>query len=213
MTRIIAGEFKGRSLATPRSDNTRPTTERTREALFSRLDHYDVLEGARVLDLFAGAGTLSLEAMSRGAESAVLVEKAKSVARTALGNVRELGLGRAARVLTASATTYAPAEGEPPFTLVFIDPPYELDESTLAGVLAGLAAPGVLDQDALLVVERSARSPEPVWPPALERFDERRYGDAALWFAQPVLPESEENVDDEETAGKSEEASVDRDAG
>ena len=100
MTRIVAGSAKGRTLAVPKS-GTRPTSERVREALFSRLDHMNVLDGAVVLDLYAGTGALGLEALSRGAATATLVEKAAGAARVATSNVRSTGLS--ARVVTADA--------------------------------------------------------------------------------------------------------------
>lgn len=103
MTRIVAGSAKGRTLAVPKS-GTRPTSERVREALFSRLDHMNVLEGATVLDLFAGTGALGLEALSRGAARATLVEKASAAARVATANVRATGLS--ARVVTADVRAY-----------------------------------------------------------------------------------------------------------
>ncbi len=205
MTRIIAGRFGGRTLATPRGETTRPTTERVREALFSRLEHLDVLSGARVLDLYAGSGALAFEALSRGATTAVLVEAARSVASVAVRNAKALGCAGEAAVVSAKAEKYsaAPELAGGPFSLVIADPPYDVDEATLAQVLAGLVRPGdpgaagvpgvlgghgVLTEDAVVVVERSSRSPEPTWPAGLERFDERTYGETRLWFAEPVTP-------------------------
>ena len=197
MTRIIAGRFGGRTLATPRGEATRPTTERVREALFSRLEHLDALAGARVLDLYAGSGALAFEALSRGATSAVLVEAARSVASVALRNAKTLGCAGEATVVSAKAEKYsnsAGSGGADAFSLVIADPPYDIDEATLGRVLAGLVRPGgpgvlgVLTGDAVVVVERSSRSPEPAWPEGLERFDERTYGETRLWFAEPVTP-------------------------
>ena len=127
MTRIVAGSAKGRTLAVPKS-GTRPTSERVREALFSRLDHMNVLEGAVVLDLYAGTGALGLEALSRGAATATLVEKASGAARVATSNVRSTGLS--ARVVTADARAYLAARSGQVLSgevdLVFIDPPYDI---------------------------------------------------------------------------------------
>ena len=140
MTRIVAGSAKGRTLAVPKS-GTRPTSERVREALFSRLDHMNVLHGATVLDLFTGTGALGLEALSRGAARATLVERASAAARVATANVRSTGLS--AHVVTADARTYLAArssdalEGE--VDLVFIDPPYDIAEEDMTEVLSGLA--------------------------------------------------------------------------
>lgn len=195
MTRIVAGRFKGHRLATPKSGKTRPTTERVREALFSRLEHYDALAGANVLDLYAGSGALAFEAVSRGARGAVLVEIAKSAAHAARANAAALGLHDRVEVVAQSVASWRPGAGDEPFDLVFADPPYDVEERAVGAFLARLAEPGVLTRDAVIVVERSVRSPEPVWPNGLERFDERRYGETVLWFAQPELPEEEQGQD------------------
>ena len=179
MTRIVAGSAKGRTLAVPKS-GTRPTSERVREALFSRLDHMNVLEGATVLDLFAGTGALGLEALSRGAARATLVEKASAAARVATANVRATGLS--ARVVTADVRAYLGARSGEALTgevdLVFIDPPYDIAEEDMATVLSALA-PWV-GPDSLIVVERSTRAPAPTLPPFLVLEDTRVGGDGRL---------------------------------
>lgn len=199
MTRIVAGSAKGRTLAVPKS-GTRPTSERVREALFSRLDHMNVLEGATVLDLFAGTGALGLEALSRGAARATLVEKASAAARVATANVRATGLS--ARVVTADVRTYLGARGGDALTgevdLVFIDPPYDIAEEDMATVLSTLA-PWV-GPDSLIVVERSTRAPAPTWPPFLVLEDTRAWGETVAYFAGPPLPKNEENGDAAERA-------------
>ncbi|WP_297906554.1 16S rRNA (guanine(966)-N(2))-methyltransferase RsmD [uncultured Actinomyces sp.] len=199
MTRIVAGSAKGRTLAVPKS-GTRPTSERVREALFSRLDHMNVLEGATVLDLFAGTGALGLEALSRGAARATLVEKASAAARVATANVRATGLS--ARVVTADARAYLGARSGEALTgevdLVFIDPPYDIAEEDMATVLSALA-PWV-GPDSLIVVERSTRAPAPTWPPFLVLEDTRAWGETVAYFAGPSLPKNEENGDDSEAA-------------
>lgn len=184
MTRIIAGSAGGRRIATPEGASTRPTSERVREALFSRLDHLGVLDGARVLDLYAGSGALGLEALSRGATSAVLVEAARGAADVARRNVRTLRFDATVVADTVERALAGPAT-RGPFDLVFIDPPYDLTGEALAGVLDALATPGRLTGDAVVVVERSTRTGEPVWPPGLEPFTDRAYGETKLWFAEP----------------------------
>lgn len=202
MTRIVAGSAKGRTLAVPKS-GTRPTSERVREALFSRLDHMNVLEGATVLDLFAGTGALGLEALSRGAARATLVEKASAAARVASANVRATGLP--ARVVTADVRAYLGARGGEALTgendLVFIDPPYDIPEGDMTTVLSALA-PWV-GPDSLIVVERSTRAPAPTWPPFLVLEDTRAWGETVAYFAGPPLPTDEESSDAAERAAAS----------
>ena len=202
MTRIVAGSAKGRTLAVPKS-GTRPTSERVREALFSRLDHMNVLEGATVLDLFAGTGALGLEALSRGAARATLVEKASAAARVASANVRATGLP--ARVVTADVRAYLWARSGEALTgendLVFIDPPYDIPEGDMTTVLSALA-PWV-GPDSLIVVERSTRAPAPTWPPFLVLEDTRAWGETVAYFAGPPLPTDEESSDAAERAAAS----------
>lgn len=202
MTRIVAGSAKGRTLAVPKS-GTRPTSERVREALFSRLDHMNVLEGATVLDLFAGTGALGLEALSRGAARATLVEKVSAAARVASANVRATGLP--ARVVTADVRAYLGARGGEALTgendLVFIDPPYDIPEGDMTTVLSALA-PWV-GPDSLIVVERSTRAPAPTWPPFLVLEDTRAWGETVAYFAGPPLPKDEESSDAAERAAAS----------
>ena len=199
MTRIVAGSAKGRTLAVPKS-GTRPTSERVREALVSRLDHMNVLEGATVLDLFAGTGALGLEALSRGAARATLVEKASAAARVATANVRATSLS--ARVVTADVRAYLGARSGEALTgevdLVFIDPPYDIAEEDMTAVLSALA-PWV-GPDSLIVVERSTRAPAPTWPPFLVLEDTRAWGETVAYFAGPPLPKNEENGDDSDAA-------------
>ena len=190
MTRIVAGSAKGRTLAVPKS-GTRPTSERVREALFSRLDHMNVLEAATVLDLYAGTGALGLEALSRGASSATLVEKASGAARVATANVRSTGLS--ARVVTADSRAYLGGRSAEPLSgevdLVFIDPPYDIAEEEMTAVLEGLAP--WIGPDALVVVERSTRAPAPTWPAFLVLEDTRAWGETVAYFAGPPLPEED----------------------
>ena len=175
-------------LSTPAGSATRPTSDRVREALFSRLEHLEVLVGARVVDLYAGSGALGLEAASRGATTVLLVESDKAAVKVTRQNAKALGIPgstvRHATVQRVLATT--PAE---PQTLVFLDPPYELTEEALSADLAALVDQHWLDPEALVVVERSSRSPEPAWPEALEWEAERRYGETKVWFAGPRVPD------------------------
>lgn len=181
MTRIVAGAAGGRTIQVP-AKGTRPTSDRVREALFSRLDHADVVDGARVLDLYAGSGALGLEAASRGASEVVLVESAAAAADVCRRNVAALGL-TGVRVAAERVLPFLGRSG-PPVDLVFLDPPYDIGETDLTAVLGALAdrlAPG-----AVVVVERSVRSPQPTWPAAMVNTGERRYGDTVLWFTEPV---------------------------
>jgi 16S rRNA (guanine966-N2)-methyltransferase len=188
VTRIISGRAGGLRLQTPSGAGTRPTSDRVREALFSRLEHLEVLARSRVLDLYAGSGALGLEAASRGALDVILVEADRGAAKVARANAQALGIPG----ISVLATTVQRALSTPPAqprTLVFLDPPYDLDEGALAADLADLVEQRWLAEDALVVVERSSRSPEPSWPDALEAEGERRYGETRIWFAGPRTPD------------------------
>jgi 16S rRNA (guanine966-N2)-methyltransferase len=194
VTRIISGAFGGRRLDVPAGVGTRPTSDRVREALFGRLDHQDVLSGARVLDLYAGSGALGLEAVSRGAAAATFVEQDRPTAEVLRRNVAALvPAGEAGQAGTPAPVVDVVVEPvqrallrgtDQPYDVVLADPPYPLAEDDLADVLALLPQHGWLSVDALVVVERSARSPEPRWPARLARVDERRYGETRLWWAR-----------------------------
>lgn len=179
MTRIIAGTAGGRTLAVPPT-GTRPTSDRVREALFSRLEHADVLDGASVWDLYAGSGALGLEAASRGAASVVLVESAPRAAEVCRRNAQRLGLGQVRVVAQRVGAFLERASG--PVDVVLVDPPYDLPEDELATALAAL--PGHLADGAVVVVERTARTPEPTWPDGVVRTGEKRYGETVLWYAE-----------------------------
>ena len=181
MSRIVAGAARGRRLLTPAKD-TRPTSERVREALFNRLDHTGRVTGARVLDLYAGSGALGLEAASRGARRVVLVEAARGAAAVCRANTGALGLEHCVQVVASRVEAYLAGAPDEAFDLVLLDPPYDQDDAALAAVLEALAARW-LAPDAVVVVERSRRRPPPDWPEALEALGERAYGDTALWFA------------------------------
>lgn len=180
MTRVIAGMYRARRIHTPKGAGTRPTSDRTREALFSALVARGAVEEARVLDLYAGSGALGIEAVSRGAASAVLVDHDRGAVAAMRRTVADLGLEQ---VRVQARQTRAYLEGvATQIDLVFIDPPYDIGEGTLAEVLVLLTG-GWLAEDALVVVERSARSPEPSWPAELEPVQARTYGETAIWLA------------------------------
>ncbi|MCW2672682.1 MAG: methyltransferase [Frankiales bacterium] len=172
MTRIIAGSHRGRRLHVPPGTGTRPTSDRAREGLFSSLQSLTDLGGASVLDLYAGSGALSLEALSRGAAAATLVEDDPVALRVLRQNVDELGLP--ATVVDADVSHFLQRPLSP-YQLVLADPPY-------ATTLDLEAVLPWLDEDGVLVVERAARGAEPVAPEGLVVERSRRYGEATLWY-------------------------------
>jgi 16S rRNA (guanine966-N2)-methyltransferase len=171
--RVIAGAAKGRRLKGPPGDATRPMMDRVKEAIFSSLGA--AVRGARVLDLYAGSGSLGLEALSRGAESATFVEWRREVARVLRQNIDAVGLGGA--VVAAKVEDYLARPG-PMVDLVFVDPPYALALPSVEHVL-GLVAPR-LAEGAIVVVHRRAGSGDTALPPGLEMTGRRRYGDAEV---------------------------------
>lgn len=186
MTRIIGGVAGGRRLGTPPGARTRPTSDRVREALFSALEsERGTLAGARVLDLYAGSGALGLEAASRGAETVVAVESDRRTARLIGENARELGLR--CQVVAQPVERWLAGPDDRRFDIVLADPPYPLGNPDLVRALALLVdrlAPG-----ATVVVERSARTPEPDWPTGLELVRRRDYGETTLWYVRAAARE------------------------
>ncbi len=180
MTRIVAGLAGGRRIAVP-PHGTRPTSDRVREAVFSALEARMDLDGARVLDLYAGSGALGLEALSRGAARARFVESDRRAADVLRRNVADLALP-GAEVTAAPVATVLAAPPDAPYDLVLADPPYALPDGDLAAVLAALTAGGWLAPSALLVVERSARNATPTWPEGVSPLTERRYGDTRMHY-------------------------------
>lgn len=184
MTRIISGFAGSLTIAVPASD-TRPTSDRVREAIFSALDSRDAIRGRTVLDLYAGSGALGLEAASRGASRVTLVERSASAAATCRKNAAVV-LKSAPRVgapviqVSAQSVQVFLDGGGDAFDLVFLDPPYDLGEGELADALAGLVPR--LGPDAIVMVERSSRSAEPVLPDGLELDKRKNYGDTTLWW-------------------------------
>jgi 16S rRNA (guanine966-N2)-methyltransferase len=184
MTRIISGFAGSLTLAVP-SSGTRPTSDRVREAIFSALDARGALDGASVVDLYAGTGSLGLEAASRGAATVTLVEKGTAAARACRSNtalvLKSAPRGRAPRIETSAQSVdgfLAPSTAS--WDVVFLDPPYELGEAELAHTLA-LLAPRLAD-DAVVVLERSSRSPQPVLPEGVDVERRKDYGDTTLWW-------------------------------
>ena len=174
MTRIIAGTHGGRRLEVPPGSTTRPTSDRAREGLFSSLQSLVDLDGAQVLDLYAGSGALGLEAVSRGAARAVLVDDDPRAVRALRANVAALRL--AATVVDATVQHYL--AGTPaPFDVVLADPPYDLDVDPVLRLLR----PWVAD-DGVLVLERRTRGAAPQAPEGFEALRSRRYGEATLWY-------------------------------
>ncbi|MCG2797438.1 MAG: 16S rRNA (guanine(966)-N(2))-methyltransferase RsmD [Cellulomonas sp.] len=180
MTRIVAGTAGGRTLAVP-PRGTRPTSDRVREALFSRLDHVAGLDGARVLDLYAGSGALGLEAASRGASHVVLVEHDRVAAQVCRSNAAGTGLAAQVTVVADRVERYLAASDDR-FDLILLDPPYAVEDAALDAVIVGAA--GLLTSDGWMVVERSTRSPGPTWPAGLLSEGDRRYGETRIWFAR-----------------------------
>ena len=186
MTRIIAGFAGSIPLAVPKA-GTRPTSDRVREAIFSALEARDAVDGARVLDLYAGSGALGLEAGSRGAYTVTLVEKSVAATKACRANAAKVLKAAPAGSLSIEVSG-APVQAfltgsAAEWDLVFIDPPYELGAVELVQNLEQLAPR--LSADAIVVVERSSRDPEPAWPEGLELEKRKDYGDTTLWWLSP----------------------------
>ncbi len=187
MTRIIAGRAGGRRLETPKGERTRPTSDRVREALFSAIEsRTGSLHGLRFLDLYAGSGAIGLEAWSRGAASVTFVEADGRTADLILRNARVVGCD-VAQVRRTPVTVALAATPAAPYDVVFSDAPYPLPDDDIAQDLDLLAGNAWLSTDALLVVERGSRSPEPIWPAGITPLPGKRgmkkYGETTLWYA------------------------------
>lgn len=186
MTRIIAGAARGLRLNVPGS-GTRPTSDRVRESLFGALESADAIADARVLDLYAGSGALGFEALSRGAASLDLVERARPAAAVIRTNARAVARalgGTQARVHESAVLPFL-SRSTGPWDLVFTDPPYDLDDAAMTSDLTALAP--LLAPDGVVVIERAKRSTTPdVAAAGLEILREKVYGDTAVWWAQPT---------------------------
>ena len=177
MTRIIAGEARGRRLQVPSGEVTRPTSDRAREGLFSSLQSLGDVDGARVLDLYAGSGALGLEALSRGAISATFVEDDPAALSAIRDNLASTTI-EGGYVVPMKVEVFLAAEPEPRYDVAFLDPPY--DQQVAAALTALLPW---LAEDAVVAVERATRGPDLEWPEGLEPERSRRYGEATFWYA------------------------------
>jgi 16S rRNA (guanine966-N2)-methyltransferase len=187
--RIVAGSLKGRAITAPEGQNTRPTSDRARQAIFNVLEHAawaEPLDGARVIDLYAGSGALGYEAISRGAAFALFVEIEDEARGAIRENADAWGLMGRTRVHRRSATDLGvrPGSAGEAFDIAFLDPPYRqgMGEQTLARLLEG----NWLKPGATVVFERGSDEPE-IETPGYERLDARDYGAARVLFLR-VLP-------------------------
>lgn len=205
MSRIISGAAGGVRLTSVPGDNTRPTTDRVKESLFSKLESYDIIRGARVLDAFGGSGALGCEALSRGAASVTLLDtypKAVAVIRKNIAAVEKAmgctgsgpsgATGSVAHVQQSQALTYVKSASGP-WDLVFVDPPYAVPNEQVSELLEELTSK--LAEGAVIVVERSSRDPEPVWGEGLYCFSTRQHGETVLYYVEP--DDVEEQAGDE----------------
>jgi 16S rRNA (guanine966-N2)-methyltransferase len=178
--RIVGGRFRGRTLTGPKSQSIRPTSDRTRESIFNILAHAygDPVEGARVLDLFAGTGALGLEALSRGAAFALFVDDGAEARALIRQNIEALGTAGISRIFRRDATKLGEAHPNEPFSLVFLDPPYGkgLAEKALVSARSG----GWLTDDALIVIEETTGAF--VAPEGFEEIERRDYDDTEIVF-------------------------------
>jgi 16S rRNA (guanine966-N2)-methyltransferase len=185
VTRIIAGQARGRRLTVPPGQGTRPTSDRAREGLFSALDSLlHGLHGIRLIDAYAGSGAVGIEALSRGATAALLIESDRRAAEAIRGNLTQLGLP-GGRLVTDRVEKLAAEQcpGEP-YDVLFLDPPYALDAKALAELITGFAEHGWLAADATVCIERAARDPEWIWPEGFESLRARAYGEGMLWYGR-----------------------------
>ncbi|HEX9190480.1 MAG TPA: 16S rRNA (guanine(966)-N(2))-methyltransferase RsmD [Candidatus Deferrimicrobiaceae bacterium] len=184
--RIVAGRWGGRPLRAPRGLSVRPTTDRVREAVFGILG--DRVDGASVLDLFAGTGAMALEALSRGASDAVLVESSPEALPALRGNVEALGASEAVCLPLdyRKAIRRLSSKGRR-FSLVFLDPPY--GRGLVGRSAAEIHRAGILSPGAVVVAERAARDPEESVPEGWEERTDRRYGDTRITLYDIPGPE------------------------
>jgi len=184
VTRIIAGSAGGRRLAAPPGRDTRPTSDRAREGLFSTvLALLGPLDGLRVADLYAGSGAVGFEALSRGAAHALLVESHPRAMKVIRQNAEALGLPGAVPCADRVERLVRKKPDEP-YDLIFADPPYALADASVTALLEDLRDQGWAAPDALVVVERAARGPALSWPGGYEAERDRRYGEAVFWYGR-----------------------------
>jgi 16S rRNA (guanine966-N2)-methyltransferase len=185
VTRIVGGRWSGRRLTAPPGDATRPTSEKVRAAVANALAATGALEGASVLDLYAGSGALGLELASRGAASVVFVERARAAQAAIRANIAALLSGATMTLFGGDAASFAVAAGER-FDVVVADPPYAEPAGALAAVLAALRDHERIAAGADIVIERAARGGDFVWPDAFEAVRTRRYGDTVICYGRAV---------------------------
>ena len=192
MTRVVSGRARGRRLAVPPGNGTRPTSDRAREALFSTLTSMvGAWAGRRVLDLYAGSGAVGLEALSRGADHCLLVESDPTALRTLRANIETVGLpgaevhgGRVERLVSGGHPGSSPA-----YDVVFLDPPYDLGADALETAVSQRVANGWLAPEAVVAIERASRDKAWEWPPGMVAARSRRYGEAMLWYGRAAGPD------------------------
>ena len=183
--RVVGGRLRGRNIAAPASNAIRPTQDRLRESVFNILMHAygNPIDGARVLDLFAGTGALGIEAVSRGAAFALFIDNGAEARALLRNNVESLGLGGTTKVYRRDATNLGPAHPMEPFSLVFLDPPYGKGLADKA--LASLREGGWLAPDALVVVEEATVAAFAA-PDGYEELERRAYDDTEFVFLRPA---------------------------
>jgi 16S rRNA (guanine966-N2)-methyltransferase len=188
VTRIIGGSAGGRRLRTPTGENTRPTSDRVREAMFSAIDAgYGSISGLRFLDLYAGSGAVGLEAMSRGAGLVTLVEHDRRTASLIRDNATTLGFSLV-EVVTSTVARALAHPPRAPYDVVFLDPPYAMKLDEVVKALTTLRSNYWLAGDALVVVERSTRDPGLGWPGGFIGERLKKYGETTLWYGRAASP-------------------------
>jgi len=180
--RVISGLARGRRLSVPDGLETRPTSDRAREGLFSTMESLrGPMHGARVLDLYAGSGAVGLEALSRGATHVTFIESDRQAFEVLRRNVGAVGLSGAV-IREASVESVLAGPPDAAYDVVFADPPYADDVAdVLAAIVAWLAPEGIV------VIERSSRGEDLVWPPGVDAVKERRYGAGTLWYGRRAV--------------------------
>lgn len=194
--RIVSGRFKGFQLTAPKS-GTRPTTDRAKEGIFSHLESYGEIEGARVLDLYAGTGALGIEALSRGAHELLAIESGAQAASLISASLKALQRNPSwlttdsAKVMRNTVERFVRSDSHATddvprkaFDVVFMDPPYALSDDDIRSVISQLLDGGLVQQDGVLVVERSARSPEPEIPRGWGVRQHKMYGETAVYYIE-----------------------------
>lgn len=184
MTRIVAGSLGGRRLVAPAGRDTRPTSERVREGLFNALSTRTDLVGSHFADLYAGSGAAGLEAISRGAASALLVESDQRAVRAIRNNVATLGVGAAVTIVVDRVERLLARSPDRKLGVVFADPPYSVPDEAVDTMLTSLVLGGWLAEEAVVVVERSSRTADLTWVVGITPDGSRRYGETTLWYGR-----------------------------